>query len=153
MHQRPRFPRNELIRRVEAIAAHAGSIRVSNLDAEEFMAGSLKHLRPDCTLVYCDPPYFERAKGLYPAWYEPDDHERLAASIQNGLTLPWLVSYNSHPILADLYSERRQLKYSLQYSAVRAYKGTELFIFSDDLALRSSSVFEPVSVGLKAAEF
>jgi len=147
-----RFPRNELIRRIEAIAAMGDSIHISNLDAEDFMAESLRHLRPDNTLIYCDPPYFERAQRLYPAWYEAEDHKRLATFIQGQLGLPWLVSYDNHPELPKLYARRRRFSYWLQYSAVRAYEGSELFIFADDLKMPRTSSFRPVGEALELVE-
>ena len=148
-----RFPRNELIRRIENIAARADSIKVSNLDAEEFMSSSLTHLRPEGTLVYCDPPYYERSQRLYPNWYNADDHRGLATFIQEHLCLPWVVSYDSHPDVSKLYRDRRQFTYSLQYSANRTYMGTELFLFSDDIDIPRESSFNPVDVGLQVANF
>jgi DNA adenine methylase len=59
-----RFPRNELIKRVENIALRRRSITVSNLDAEFFITQKVNALSPK-TLVYCDPPYFAKAKRLY----------------------------------------------------------------------------------------
>src|SRR5437667_1869105 len=55
-----RFPRNELVKRVETIAEHKDRITVTNLDAEEFMVVRVNALARD-TVVYCDPPYYERA--------------------------------------------------------------------------------------------
>ena len=52
-----RFPHNELITRVEAIAAKAASISITNWDAERFIHDYLP-LLPKRALVYCDPPYF-----------------------------------------------------------------------------------------------
>lgn len=133
-----RFPRNELIKRIEAIAARRRHITLTNLDAERFMAKRVSVLPPE-TLVYCDPPYFARAKRLYLNTYEPDDHTRLARMIQNTLRRPWLVSYDSHAAIRSLYRKRRQFRYSLHYSAIRAYEGSEVFIFSDSLLMPKTS--------------
>jgi DNA adenine methylase len=143
-----RFPRNELIKRIEAIAAQKRRIAVTNLDAEDFMRQRVNAL-PRTTLVYCDPPYFARAKRLYLNVYEPDDHVRLAASIQTKLRRPWIVSYDSHPSIAALYRGRRRFHYSISYSAIRSYEGRELFIFSDALRIPRSSTLSGVAAGLR----
>ena len=52
---------------------------------------------------------------------------------------PWVVSYDGDPRVLALYARRRSFLYSLQYSAIRRYKGAEVFIFSDDLKLPNES--------------
>lgn len=65
--------------------------------------------------------------------HEPEDHARLAKFIQARLRRPWVVSYDNHPTIAKLYQNRRQFRYSIQYSAISSYEGCEAFIFSDGL--------------------
>ena len=142
-----RFPRNELIKRIEAIAAHRRRIAVSNLDAEQFMRQRVNIL-PCTTLVYCDPPYFARAERLYLNVYEPADHAHLAKSIQTKLKRPWLVSYDNNPTIAELYRKRRQFRYSIQYSAIKAYEGSESFIFSDRLKIPPQSALSYIDRAL-----
>lgn len=135
-----RFPRNELIKRIESIALNRCRITVTNLDAETFMVSRLRRLGPK-TLVYCDPPYFARAKRLYLDTYQPADHSRLARLIQSKVHHPWLVSYDKHPTILSHYRRRRSVCYSLQYSAIKPYTGTEVFVFSDSLVIpRTSSL-------------
>lgn len=133
-----RFSRRELIRRIEAIVAYASQIVVSNQDAEAFLLGKVNKL-PAETIVYCDPPYYARAEGLYLDHYEPDDHDRLASVIQLQLKRPWLVSYDGHPEILRLYEARRRFVYSLHYSAMRSCSGSEIFVFSDDLSIPRTS--------------
>lgn len=142
-----RFPRAELIRRVEAIATRANRVSVTNLDAEVFLATKVAKL-PAETLVYCDPPYFARAKRLYLDSYTEADHARLAKAIQK-VKQPWLLSYDSHATIAALYQDRRQFTYRLSYSAISAYAGRELFIFSDKLKVPATSALSYVADGLK----
>jgi DNA adenine methylase len=145
-----RFPRNALIQRVEAIATKAHCISVTNLDAEAFMRGyAAKHL-PGNSLVYCDPPYYERAERLYLNVYQPSDHARLAETIQGTLGCHWIVSYDGHPDVIALYSERRHFDYDLSYSATRAYTGREVMMFSDELALPATTVIPALREGLSA---
>lgn len=138
-----RFSREELTRRVEIVGSLSTSITVRNLDAEAFMTKYLSKVKSP-TFVYCDPPYFNKADRLYLNHYSPEDHGRIAATIQKKLVHPWIVSYDSAPQIASLYAERRSFTYSLQYSAAESYKGTELFIFEDGLEIPSTSAVEAI---------
>jgi len=133
-----RFPRNELIRRIEAIAARRKQIVVRNLDAEEFILRYVSTL-PSRTLVYCDPPYYHKADRLYLNHYAEADHERISRIVQNKLKRPWMVSYDCTPEVLANFSQRKKFIYSLQYNAGKAYKGAEVIILSDRLRLPASS--------------
>ncbi|MCB0426712.1 MAG: DNA adenine methylase [Mangrovimonas sp.] len=135
-----RFSRNDLIRRIELIGLYSDSIFLSNLDAEEYIDNYIPNL-DDNSLVYFDPPYYNKAKDLYLNSYKPEDHIRLANSIQN-VVKPWVLSYDNVPQIIKLYSTKNYFTYDLQYSAARNYKGREIFVFSDSLKL-------PKSCGLK----
>jgi DNA adenine methylase len=145
-----RFPRNELIQRIEAIATKADHIFVTNMDAEEFMGDHAVECLPESSLVYCDPPYYERAERLYLNSYKQSDHERLSQTIQDGLQRKWIVSYDSHPDIVALYGGRRHFSYDLSYSATRSYIGREIFVFSDDLRLPTTSALSAMSEGLSS---
>lgn len=134
-----RFRREDLARRVEKIGAMSESITVTRYDAEYFITDHAASQLPEDTLIYCDPPYYERAQTLYLNSYKHDDHVRLAERIQNDVKHKWLVSYDGHPNIIDMYRARRKFVYDLQYSAARAYKGREVFVFGDDLQIPSSS--------------
>jgi DNA adenine methylase len=143
-----RFPRKELIRRMEAIGAKHGAITLRNWDAERFIIQHLPTLPPR-SLVYCDPPYFHKAERLYHNHYAPEDHERIAGIIQARVNLPWLISYDHTPEVLAFYSGRRMFSYDLQYNAARAYKGKELIVFEDRLRLPSRSVLPFIDRELK----
>jgi DNA adenine methylase len=145
-----RFPRNELIKRVEVISALADRISVTNLDAEQFMLNEVNKL-PRETLVYCDPPYYERAEGLYLNNYNNGDHARLAAFIQTKLHRQWIVSYNGHPKVISLYKARRKFRYSLHYSAIKSYDGNEIFVFADGLNIPPSSQLPYIARAIAAS--
>jgi DNA adenine methylase len=146
-----RFPRNELIRRVEAIATKGERVSVTNLDAEEFMSEHAADHLPDNALVYCDPPYYERSQRLYLDCYQQDDHARLAQLIQTELNHRWVVSYDGHPDVIAFYKGRRKFLYDLQYSAVTVHKGREVFIFSDDLIIPRLSRVRAINLALAGA--
>lgn len=135
-----RFPRRELIRRVEAIVERRDSISLRNWDAELFIAGYVSKL-PQKTFVYLDPPYFRKADRLYLDHYEPEDHRRIARMVKTRLKAPWVVSYDAAPEIISYYRPNRYIRYELYYNAAKAYTGQEVVFFSKDLRLpRQSAV-------------
>ena len=143
-----RFPRNELIRRIEVIADHTDAITLYNLDAEQFILEQTPAL-PLNTFVYCDPPYYEKSSRLYLNRYRPEDHLRIATVIQNQLPRKWVVSYDGAPEILEAYRERDLFLYDLQYNASRVYKGTEVFIFADDVNIPEASVLPFINAALQ----
>jgi DNA adenine methylase len=133
-----RFSRNDLIRRIEMIAAKRENLEVYNLDAEKFIVEQISQL-PINSLIYCDPPYFEKGGNLYLNAYKPADHTRISNIIQNNIQQKWLVSYDYQPEILRNYANRRHFAYLLKYNAARVYEGKELFIFSDDLEIPKKS--------------
>lgn len=144
-----RFPRNELIRRVELIASHKKSIAIRNWDAERFVREYLPRL-PKKALVYFDPPYYHKADRLYLNHYKPEDHARIAQTIQHSVTGHWLVSYDNAKEIQYLYEDRKSFTYFLQYNAAKCYEGSEFFAFSDGLKIPASSALSFVQAGLNS---
>jgi DNA adenine methylase len=142
-----RFPRQKLVDRIVAIASKKNAISVTNLDAEDFFSERVPQF-PQNILVYCDPPYFKKAQGLYFDHYEPADHARVATAIQR-LEKPWVVSYDNAPPIIEYYSKRRRVCYRLQHTAATARKGKEVFFFSDSLILPTNSKVPFVDRALK----
>ena len=108
----------------------------------------MSKLPADC-LIYLDPPYYNKAKALYLNAYNKKDHAQLARTIQDRITHNWVLSYDGVPEIVDLYSERRHFLYDLQYSAARAYKGKEVFIFCDQLRLPERCALSNIEAGLQ----
>lgn len=142
-----RFPHNELIHRIEAIALKRRSIHLRNWDAERFITDYLPRL-PDRTLVYCDPPYFQKAERLYLHHYKPDDHRRIARTIQSDIEHPWVVSYDGAPQIVEYYAKRGMFEYDLQYNAASAYKGKEVVIFADGMTIPWASSVPAIDAAL-----
>jgi len=140
-----RFSRNELIRRVECIAARAADIELFNGDAEAFVTANLPRFSEN-TLIYYDPPYINRSAKLYLNDYIVDDHKRIAETIQAQVGTRWMVSYDHDERIAEYYKDREQFTYHLQYNAAKVYKGKELFIFSDDLQIPNETRFAPIDL-------
>ena len=142
-----RFSRNDLVRRIEAIALHKDKISVTNFDAEDYIKNYIPSL-PDNTLIYFDPPYYEQGNNLYLNAYKKEDHRRLSAAIQK-VKHKWVLSYDGVSDIVNLYNKRRHFLYDLQYSAAKVYKGKEVFIFCDRLKLPLECSLKHIEEGMK----
>jgi DNA adenine methylase len=142
-----RFPRRELINRIETIGALRSKITVSNCDAELFLSAYLPPIS-EPTLVYCDPPYFKKADRLYTNFYLDADHEQLAKTIQKRVEHKWVVSYDNCEQINALYKTRQSFTYSLRYNASSSYLGSEAFFLSDNLSLPTRCGIASIDEGL-----
>jgi len=133
-----RFNRLELISRVERIVKYRGRIKLSNLDAEILIQES-----PAESVFYIDPPYFEKGSSLYMNAYNPNDHKRLAQTLNNELR-PWILTYDDVCGIRDLYNGRLTHKIEVPYSVQTKRKGAELMIFQP--ALRAPKHLVPLLV-------
>jgi len=127
-----RFNKKDLLSRIEKIGVYASRIQVTQLDVVDFI-NQAPALLPANSLIYFDPPYFNKADQLYQNHFKADDHRDLAEKIQSEVKFPWLVSYDNVDQISELYAERDQEVFSLHYSANDHYEGTELMVFSDGL--------------------
>ncbi len=129
-----RFNKNELISRIQRISQYRDKIELHNLDAMRLIDQIIDEL-PEKTLVYFDPPYYMKGKALYLNFYGKDDHTSVANRISKISLQKWAVTYDRIGFIEELYSQYRQMNYTLNYSALKASKGEELMIFSDDLKI------------------
>jgi DNA adenine methylase len=145
-----RFPRKELIERIEAIANKSSSITVTNLDAENLLTKLEKNKKKSKSFIYCDPPYVDKGEKLYLNYYKHEDHKRISELIQGCNKNYWIVSYNYNDYICGLYKKRKGFIYNLQYSAAKVYLGQELFVFSDGLKIPSNSIVSQIDSALKS---
>lgn len=129
-----RYNKQDLISRIEAIAAYSNRIHLSNEDAEDFLSGTVPML-PRKALVFLDPPYYAQGHSLYENHYKPDDHLRLSRVVKQELSRNWIISYDNHPEIRRAYKDSPKIVYSLSYSAAKRYSGSEVMFFSDGLVV------------------
>lgn len=101
-----RFPRGELVRRLRLVGelARAGRIAVVYLgDYQATITTAMKTYGSAEALVYLDPPFYAKAATLYRDSFTTEDHRRLACYVM-GLNKPWVLSYDHHLAIHDLYS-------------------------------------------------
>jgi len=133
-----RFNKNDLIARIERIALYKSKIEIYNLDAVELIKNLQKGL-PKKNLFYFDPPYYIKGKDLYLNYYGDKDHQEIANEVKKLKKNNWIVTYDNVDRIKNLYSNFRQITYSLNYSAGQRSKGKEVMIFSNNLHISNHS--------------
>jgi DNA adenine methylase len=136
-----RLNRPELERRIRRISVFRERISISGVDAIDFLnrevAALGKNKKP---FVYLDPPYYAKGQDLYLNYYSHDDHARLAAHMEHQRKFPWIMSYDNVREIRQLYSELRQVQFSLDYSARERRAGREVMIFRPEMVFPSAWV-------------
>lgn len=131
-----RFNRQELRRRIETISKYGHAIRIYQHDAIEFVK---KRPFSKNALIYLDPPYFKPGKALYLNAYAPSDHSAVK-QLAEGLTSPWLISYDDVAEIRRLYDGHRSRRLTLLHSARTVHVGREVMFFSDSLKIPRLSI-------------
>lgn len=124
-----RFNRESLAKRILQLASFKNSIVLSCLDAPEFLKKKLpKGKGRHGVFVYLDPPYVKKGKRLYLNSYTVRDHQNLARYIQQQVVLPWIMSYDDHDLIRQLYGDCRIISLPIKYSLQEKRIASELII-------------------------
>lgn len=127
-----RFNKSDLIDRILKIKNKRDSIILSNLDAQDFLSRLSPQLGKNA-LIYLDPPYYIKGKGLYENHYKHDDHLNISTFVQKSIQVPWIVSYDNVPQINEMYQGCPRITYGINYSAQDRYLGSEVMFFSEGL--------------------
>lgn len=127
-----RYPKENLIAQIKLLAQKREAITLYNLDARVLIQQHLINL-PQQSLVYLDPPYYQKGQKLYLNALHPDDHSLIAHSVTNNIHTHWITSYDNVDPIHQLYNKYRKNAYSLSYTAANRYHGSEVIIYSDSL--------------------
>lgn len=129
-----RFNRKALIKRILKLKEFKDKIVLSREDALCFLRKREK-MKTDI-FIYLDPPYYQKAPNLYLNFYREADHRKLSEFVLN-MKKKWMVSYDNHPFIQGLYSEKTRMLYSLQQSTSNRV-GKEIIVFKDGLKFDNS---------------
>ena len=129
-----RFNRRDLTERIQKIAQFKERISVSNFDGLVFV--KKMDSKPENVFIYLDPPYYQKGADLYMNFYSKADHEKLSKHVHK-LKKKWMVSYDNHDFVLNLYAAKKRVLYKLSQSASNRV-GDEVLIFSEELAFRQS---------------
>lgn len=120
-----RFNKSELVKRIQNISNFSHRIHLTNQDGKSFL-DDVENSQNDM-FVYLDPPYYQKGACLYMNAFKKDDHIALAECVKH-LSSRWLVSYDSHDFILNLYSQERKVCYQLSQCASNRI-GNEVIIF------------------------
>jgi DNA adenine methylase len=131
-----RFNKRDLIVRIRKIAEMKNRINVSNLDGLAFI--NQMNRKKEEIFIYLDPPYYQKGADLYMNFYSKEDHKKLSKYVHR-MQKKWMVSYDNHDFILNLYAEQRKVIYQLSQSASNRV-GDEVLVFCKDLNFLESIV-------------
>lgn len=135
-----RMDKAALAARIDRIAQRAADISVYCEDAHALLTRCGDFL-PKAALIYLDPPYYVKGRGLYRNFYRHEDHLSIAKLLQSRrFKLPWVVSYDNTEEICEMYSMSEGMSYSLHYTAQKRYLGSEVMFFSRDLEIEEDLI-------------
>lgn len=130
-----RFKKDVIAARIRKIAEHASGITVYCEDALALLK-RCNRILPKHALIYLDPPYYIKGRGLYRNYYEHKDHLAIAQILQSKqFRRPWIVSYDNNKEIREMYQLSKEHSYNLNYTAQKRYVGSEVMFFSPQLKI------------------
>lgn len=126
-----RFNRETLIQRLAAIGEFSDRITVSDLDGRSVIQ---RYAGDHRAFMYIDPPYVQAGSQLYLNAFDGRDHMALAAIVNGVETAHWLMTYDTAPLIENLYREQFQCRLELTYSARYPGQAEELLVASKSVA-------------------
>ena len=126
-----RFNRETLIERLASIGALADRIVVSDLDGRTVIK---KYAHDPSAFMYIDPPYVQAGSQLYLNAFDGRDHTALAAVVRTVEQAHWLMTYDTAPLIENLYRDYFQCRLELTYSARYPGRAEELLVASGTVA-------------------
>lgn len=136
-----RYNKEELVKRIQRVSLYKTRIKVFNLDAIDFLLAIESDVKTHKSLVYLDPPYYQKGQVLYLNAYNSEDHKKVADFMRGRYgEYNWIISYDNCPFISDLYKGLRSTKQVLNYSVSSKPKaGEELVFFSPSLIIPDGS--------------
>ncbi|GAB3183711.1 DNA adenine methylase [Hydrogenophaga aquatica] len=135
-----RFKKDVIAARIKEIARRSKDITVYSEDSLALLK-RCKEFLPMRSLIYLDPPYYVKGKGLYRNYYEHDDHVAIAETIRaKNFKRHWVVSYDNADEIRAMYQLVNAKTYGLNYTAQRRYVGNEVMFFSQDLIISDNDI-------------
>jgi len=131
-----RFNKEDIIKKIKLIAKHKKQIKLHNLDAVDLIKRIKKESNNKNTILYFDPPYFLKGPCLYMNSYKKDDHIKVSEEIKKIKNIRWVVSYDNHSEIKNIYrwvEKRKKIEFNVQHSAYTTRIGKEILFFSKNL--------------------
>lgn len=124
-----RFNKENLIRKIIIISKYKHAIKLTNMDAMDFIELEITKTRNSFT--FFDPPYYNKGQGLYTNFYTHGDHENLAKIITQSMkNRKWIVTYDTANEIQEMYSNHDRITFDLSYTLQRKKNSSEFMFFS-----------------------
>lgn len=122
-----RFNRGALVAGIQAVAGVAPRLRVTFGDAVPYMRKHAEAFAQRAAVVYVDPPYYLQGRKLYRYHFRDKDHRRLA-QLLDASPFKWIVSYDNHPFIRNLFRDQVVVPIWLNYVVKQSRRAEELLI-------------------------
>jgi DNA adenine methylase len=122
-----RFNKSKILRQLVAIEKLSKRMTIHFGDAITFMRTNARRISSGFSFVYVDPPYYAQGRKLYRHSYKDREHAALATFLC-AQGYPWLLSYDDHPRIRELYSGRELQPIYLDYKVKSSRTAQELVI-------------------------
>lgn len=144
-----RFNKEDIKAKIKFIAKHRKKIRLYNSDAIKLIDRVELEAIDNNIIFYFDPPYYLKADSLYLNHYIGSDHLEVAQRIARIQNIQWIVSYDNHEAIRNLYNEFPKKEYTFNHSAYNSRVGQEILFFSPQLTQPNlDETYNPVNFKL-----
>lgn len=123
-----------LAQRIRAVAQLSNRITLHEGDGIAYLESLPGSGIEDEVFCFVDPPYIEQGNVLYAKGFDRAAHERLAAALRDA-DLPWLLTYDAHPDVLDLYTGHAIIEYEIPHTANTNRIGVEYAVCSPYLSM------------------
>lgn len=124
-----RFNRKDLIERIQHVSEMRDRIVLSNVSAIDMIPAIENDRNKSKVLLYLDPPYYQKGKTLYRYAFTDKDHAELKKNLDI-LSCKWILSYDRHDFIYDLYRDSIKINIGMDYSAYDHIRTRE-YLFSN----------------------
>ena len=127
-----------------------GRLTVSSVPTQEYLHG----FDGQGAVVYADPPYYKAGPALYAVSMDDAQHRELESALA-GVTCPWVLSYDNHPVIRELYKSYRICEEPFRYSSASFRKEktwtekVELIILPKEVVMSTESTVPAVPTPVK----
>jgi len=136
-----RFNKKQLAAQIRACSEILKKVEIVFGDGIKFLKTNCLKM-PTHSIVYIDPPYVANGHKLYRFHFEKFQHEELSEAVSS-LCVPWLMTYDNHQLIRDLYTGEKT-KYVKTYQSLKRSRFVkEILLLSDDFRLPAPAVSKP----------
>lgn len=123
-----RFYRETMLKRIRWIGSQKRRVKLKNQEALTFLKCAAKRLPVSTTLYFVDPPYMQAGGRLYLNAMTEKKHRALGAFLKSDILQHWILTYDDHPLVREIYDGRHFSKLAVDYSLSRIRTESEVLV-------------------------